>query len=257
MTNDQPKISIITVVFNAVRFLEGTIQSVLSQSYPNIEYIVIDGASTDGTVEMIKKYQDRISCWVSEADEGLYDAMNKGLKLANGDYVWFLNAGDRVFDAKTVGKLLACAKPETDVLFGEVMLVDEERCYLGTRSELTTQKLPKSLTWKSLRLGMVVCHQGFIVRKAIAPRYRKGNLAADIDWVIECLKRSKNVVNTHLLFAEYLQGGISKMQHQKSLTDRYLVLKNHYGWLPNLFHHFLILCRALWVKISRIGKESY
>jgi len=251
MTNYQPKISIITVTFNAVHLLEGTVQSVLSQTYPNIEYIIIDGASKDGTVGLIEKYQNRISYWVSEADGGLYDAMNKGLEAATGDYVWFLNAGDRVFEAATVGKLAACAKPETDVLFGEVMLVDEERCHLGTRSELTTQKLPKSLTWKSLRLGMVVCHQGFIVRKTIASRYREGNLAADIDWVIGCLKQSKNVVNTHLLFAEYLQGGISKKQHLKSLKDRFLVLKYHFGWFSNLFNHFIILCRALWIKISR------
>lgn len=87
--NQQPTFSIITITYNAERWLERTILSVLSQSYPDIEYILIDGASKDKTVEIIKQYESGISSWISEPDKGLYDAMNKGLKLATGDYVWF------------------------------------------------------------------------------------------------------------------------------------------------------------------------
>ena len=89
----QPVFSIITITYNASRWLEQTILGVLSQSYPNIEYIVIDGGSTDGTVDIIKQYASGISYWVSEPDKGIYDAMNKGLQKATGDYVWFINAG--------------------------------------------------------------------------------------------------------------------------------------------------------------------
>ena len=90
----QPTFSIITITYNAVRLVEQTLLNVLSQSYPNIEYIVIDGGSTDGTVDIIRRYESGLAYWVSEPDKGIYDAMNKGLQKATGDYVWFINAGD-------------------------------------------------------------------------------------------------------------------------------------------------------------------
>ena len=250
-------ISIITVVYNGENLLEGTIQSVLRQTYPNIEYLIVDGQSTDDTLSIIKKYGDKISKWISESDKGLYDAMNKSLDLATGDFVWFMNAGDRIFANDTVEKMVAQCTAETDILYGEVMLVDDARKHLGTRSELTTQKLPTNLNFNSLRKGMVVCHQGFLPRRTLAKKYIIGNLAADIDWVLNSLKHSRKNINTNLILAEYLQGGISKQQHQKSLKDRYQVLKNHYGFLPNLWNHFWIILRGIWFKIKRFNQDSY
>lgn len=183
---------------------------------------------------------------VSEPDEGLYDAMNKGQRMASGDFILFLNAGDRLFERTTVEKILHQATPDTDVLYGEVMLVTELRTHLGTRSELSTQVLPKNLTWESLRKGMVVSHQAFIARKAICPEYMADNLAADIDWVISILKRSRQNVHTGQVVAEYLVGGVSKQRHRESLWDRYEVLKKHYGFLPNLWAHVQIVWRGLW-----------
>ena len=90
----KPLVSIITAVYNGEKYLEKTIKSVLAQSYENIEYIIIDGSSTDGTIDIIKKYEDKISYWVSEKDSGVYEAMNKGLKVARGDYIAILNADD-------------------------------------------------------------------------------------------------------------------------------------------------------------------
>jgi glycosyltransferase involved in cell wall biosynthesis len=101
-----PKISIITVVYNAKSFLEETIESVLSQNFNNFEYIIIDGGSIDGTLDIIKKYQDRITLWVSEPDRGIYDAMNKGIKMAKGEFVCFINAGDVLLELPT-GDLLS------------------------------------------------------------------------------------------------------------------------------------------------------
>lgn len=250
-------ISIITVVFNGKNLIEATIQSVLNQTYPNIEYIIVDGNSTDGTLTIINRYADKISQWISEPDHGLYDAMNKSLDLATGDFVWFMNAGDRVFAEDTVEKMIAQLTPKTDILYGEVMLVNDARKHLGTRSNLTTQKLPNQLNFNSLQKGMVVCHQGFLPRKSIAKKYISNNLAADIDWVLNCLKQSRKNTNTHLILAEYLQGGISKQRHQQSFKDRYQVLKKHYGFAPNLWNHFWIIIRGTWFKISRIGKDSY
>src|SRR5690554_4553164 len=100
-----PKISIITVVFNGEKVLEKTMKSVFSQNYDNIEYVIIDGGSSDGTLKLIEKHKDRITYWSSEPDRGIYDAMNKGLKNSSGDYVWFLNAGDEIYAADTLHKV--------------------------------------------------------------------------------------------------------------------------------------------------------
>ena len=248
--------SIITVVFNGENLIEGTIQSVANQTYKGIEYLIIDGGSKDATVDIIekeaKKYPIR---WISERDKGLYDAMNKGLAMATGDFVLFLNAGDRLFSKDTIEKIAACATPETDILYGETMLVDEQYKHIGTRSELTVQKLPENLTWKSMSKGMVVCHQAFLPRLKGIPQYMPHNLAADIDWVIQCLQKSKETINTHTIISEYLMGGISKTRHQQSLKDRYQILKKHFGYVPNLCNHLLIILRAVFFKI--FNKNSY
>ena len=117
----QPTFSIITITYNAVRLVEQTLLNVLSQSYPNIEYIVIDGGSTDGTVDIIKRYESGLAYWVSEPDKGIYDAMNKGLQKATGDYVWFINAGDSLCSSDTVQSVvsrLQKRKTLPDIIYG-------------------------------------------------------------------------------------------------------------------------------------------
>src|SRR5579863_7406616 len=109
MTDFNPTLSVITIVYNNVRDIERTILSVLNQTYPHIEYIVVDGLSTDGTLEIIKRYKTKISKLISEKDEGIYDAMNKGLAVATGDYVVFMNSGDEFYEAETVSKVFAAS----------------------------------------------------------------------------------------------------------------------------------------------------
>jgi glycosyltransferase involved in cell wall biosynthesis len=250
--------SIITIVYNGASLIEGTMQSVINQSFTDWEYLIIDGASSDNTMAIVEKYQAQypfsISS-ISERDKGLYDAMNKGLKMAKGDFVLFLNAGDRLFDTHVLENVAAQIRPDTDVLYGETMLVDGDRTHIGSRSNLTVQKLPPQLQWQHMRMGMVVCHQSFFAARRIAPPYIEQNLAADIDWVIQCLKRSRGVVNTQLIVSEYLMGGVSKKRHQQSLKDRYHVLKKHFGFLQNFFNHILIMFRAGWFKV--LGKSFY
>ncbi len=252
--------SIITIVYNGEKLIHGTMQSVLNQTFTDYEYIIIDGNSKDATFKIVQDFQEKYPLSVkaiSEPDKGLYAAMNKGLALAAGDFVLFLNAGDHLFEPTTLGKLAECITPNTDILFGETMLVNDERQHIGTRSNLTVQKLPNKLTWRSLRLGMVVCHQSFLARRKLTPQYVEKNLAADIDWVIKCLKKTENSTNTHIVISEYLMGGVSKKQHQQSLKDRYAVLKTHYGFLPNLINHGLIILRALTFKLKNRNQQTY
>lgn len=119
--NNSPKISVITVCYNAKDVIEETMLSVIQQVYSNVEYIIIDGKSNDGTVDIIKKYEDRISYWVSEPDKGIYDAMNKGIAKASGDYINFMNAGDRFYDEHVL-EIVAENSGEYDVIYGDTMI---------------------------------------------------------------------------------------------------------------------------------------
>ena len=197
------KVSLVTVTFNSDQTLRDTIQSVFNQIYSDIEYIIIDGLSKDNTVDIIKEYEPRFKGrlrWVSEKDKGLYDAMNKGLHKATGDYVWFLNAGDTLPTADTIYRMVKRLDKRgiyPDVLYGETNLVDADGRSLGARR----LKAPKQLTWKSFRMGMLVCHQSFLVKRELAPDYDLNyRLVADYDWCIRCLKRSNTIHHTHMIF---------------------------------------------------------
>src|SRR5690606_38456206 len=124
--------SVITVVYNHVRDIERTLLSVLGQTYPNIEYIIVDGASTDGTLDILKNYESRFAKLISERDQGIYDAMNKGLHHATGDYVLFMNAGDEIYSNDTVSKIFA-HEPDADIYYGETEMYDDHWQSLGRR----------------------------------------------------------------------------------------------------------------------------
>ena len=124
MTN-YPKVSIITVVYNGIEFLEETIKSVIAQTYPNIEYIIVDGGSKDGTLDIIKKYEAHISKWISEPDKGIYDAMNKGIDLATGDWQNFLNAGDSFVDNNVLEKIFTTNLENITLVYGDIIAIRE------------------------------------------------------------------------------------------------------------------------------------
>ena len=247
-------ISIITITYNAEQFLERTIQSILAQTDQDFEYIIVDGKSKDGTLGIASTYKNRVNQLISEPDEGLYDAMNKGLKLAKGDFVWFMNAGDEINDNQAVEKIYQAISDKTDVLYGDTFFVDDDGNIQGLRSEITPHGLPKDLKWQDMKLGMLVCHQAFIARKSIAPLYMKNNLSADIDWEIECLKRANKVQYLDFVVAKYLTGGVSNQQLKRSLLDRYEVLKKHFGVVGAIIAHVQILWRGVSLIAKKRGK---
>lgn len=234
--NNKPLLSIITVVYNSEFLIEKTIKSVKAQTYTNIEYIIIDGNSSDNTLEIIQKYDNDIDFWISEPDNGLYDAMNKGIEYANGDYLWFLNSGDLIFEANTVEKIFK-EFDNQDIFYGETMMIDINSNNIGMRR----LKSPENLNWKSLQKGMVICHQAIIVKKSIASKYNLVfKFSADFDWVLNALKQSKRICNTHQIIVKYLQEGLSRNNIVKSLKERFKIMVKNYGILPTIFNHFLI-----------------
>lgn len=247
-------ITLITITYNAERFLERTIQSLVSQKGcvlgVDYEYLVVDGASTDGTLDLIRRYEAHISRWVSEPDRGLYDAMNKGQALATGEFVWFMNAGDELHDPHVLSRLLAAIRdnPQSDVFYGDALFVNDDGSPVGLRSAVTPHKLPHTLHWQDMAMGMRVSHQAFVARRAVAPSYPIDNLSADLDWEIRCLKAARQTTYLPFVLCRYLVGGLSVRKHRQSLIDRFKVLTWHFGLVQTLLNHGRIVWRALWKR---------
>lgn len=231
-----PKLSVITIVYNNAKDIERTMLSVLNQSYKNIEYIVIDGASNDGTLDIIRKYESRLAKLISEKDKGIYDAMNKGLAQATGDYVLFMNSGDEIYALDTVERIFASA-PNADIYYGETEMYDENWRSLGQRRH----RAPETFTWRSFKYGMSISHQAIYIKRSLTEPYDlRYKYSADIDWIIKIAKKGSNIVNTHLYVAKYLVGGMSKQKHRESLKERFKIFSHYYGFVANVINHAVI-----------------
>lgn len=245
-THIHPRFSIITVTYNAGKVIEDTIQSIINQTYKNVEYIIIDGGSKDNTLNIIDKYKNLISKVISEPDNGLYDAMNKGFKLATGDYVCFLNAGDCLHEDETLALMVKSVNKNylPDVLYGETAIVNSERHFLHMR-RLST---PEKLNWKSFKNGMLVCHQAFFAKREIAitePYNLKYRFSADFDWCIRVMKKSETLHNTNVTIIDYLNEGMTTQNHRASLKERFRIMCKHYGILSTSLYHIRFFVRAI------------
>ena len=238
----KPVLSVVTIVYNNARDIERTMLSVLNQTYPDIEYIVVDGLSNDGTLDIIANYKDSIAKFSSEQDEGIYDAMNKGLALATGDYVIFMNSGDEFFDADTVAAVFTSAD-DADIYYGETEMIDASGQSLGQRRH----KAPEQFDWRGFNVGMSISHQAIYIKHSLIEPYdRQYQLSADIDWIIRAAKKAKKIVNVNRYVAKYLVGGMSKTKHRQSLMERFDIMKRHYGLVPTVFNHFIIAANLGW-----------
>lgn len=243
-----PKFSIITVTYNADKVLEETIQSVMAQTYRHVEFLIIDGGSKDRTMSIVEKYKNRIHHIVNEPDKGLYDAMNKGIKLATGDYLCFLNAGDKFHENDTLQQTvhsLQHLKELPDVVYGETAIVDKQGHFLRMRRLAA----PEVLNWKSFKKGMLVCHQAFFSKREIAENelynlsYR---FSADFDWCIRIMKHSQTLHNTRLTLIDYLNEGMTTQNHKASLKERFNIMAKHYGWISTVLHHLWFVVRSIY-----------
>lgn len=256
------KISVVTITFNATSCLRRTLDSVLAQDYPWVEHWIVDGKSTDGTVAMAEHYRKQSAeagnshfvNILSEPDAGLYDAMNKGLRLVTGDYIIYMNAGDFFPSPDTLSTIARCARVNNlpAVIYGDTDIVDNTGMYIGRRHLLP----PEHLTWRSFRNGMLVCHQAFYARTDIA-RHHEYNLryrhSADVDWCIRIMKEadlaSLPLVNVHATVACYTREGNSTVNHRASLMERFSVMRSHYGLFITVAMHLWFIVRAAIRKI--------
>lgn len=237
---NNPKISIITVVYNGGQFLEETMQSVINQTYDNIEYIIIDGGSTDGTLDIIKKHEDRIDYWVSEPDKGIYDAMNKGIDVASGEWINFMNGGDIFFNKDTLKDIFRNYKDfsNIDILYGDLQ-VD----YGSFKRIVRIKKLQD--IWK----GMVFSHQSSF----ISAKYHKNNkytltynIAGDFEFFYNafCGKRVFRYINE--IIATNSIEGVSDINRLQTLRQQNRIINSYnYSMQKNLYFIFLYIDQIL------------
>jgi len=210
----KPLITIITVVFNGEKYLEETIQSVINQTYDNVEYIIIDGASTDGTLDIIKKYAGQIDYWVSEPDAGIYYAMNKGIELASGEWINFMNAGDGFYIETTIKNIFMDNKRECDLFYG-----DCEVLYDGfSRSQ-------KAGLFDCLWKGMMFSHQSMFIKADIQKR-NQYNILNQIGADFELIFKLKDNGSTFC----YINEKVSIVRAEGlSDTKRFGSIKSHWS----------------------------
>ncbi|MDD7437512.1 MAG: glycosyltransferase family 2 protein [Bacteroidales bacterium] len=237
------RISVVTICYNAYEELQHTLKSVAVQDYPHIEYIVVDGASKDDSHKLFEEYRAHIDVLISEPDNGIYDAMNKGIKVATGDYICFMNAGDTFHSPITLSKVFAQVGDNSpDIIYGETDLVDVQRNFIRHRR----LSAPQTLTKESFLRGMLVCHQSFYPRRDLVPLYNLSyRFSSDYDWCIRILEKSRHNHNAHLVLTDYLSEGVTTQNHRASLLERFHVMRRHYGFTRTLLSHLYIFIRSL------------
>lgn len=251
-------ITYVTITYNAETVLQRTLDSVLQQDYIHLRHLIVDGASTDGTLAMVNSYIARSNSAdnghevlvTSEPDHGIYDAMNKGLRSLTGDYVCFLNAGDYLPAADTASRIAKQVEQQPvlpAVLYGHTDIVDSQGHFVSHRR----LQPPERLTWRSFRQGMLVCHQAFYARADFAvqnPYDTSFRYSADVDWCIRIMHQAEQeqvpLLNLHIVVANYLEEGATTRNHRASLHERFSIMRRHYGLLSTLLMHAWFAVRA-------------
>ncbi|MGH2307046.1 glycosyltransferase family 2 protein [Aliarcobacter sp. ERUVET-8] len=236
------KISIVTIVLNDKINIEKTIQSVLNQNI-DIEYIIKDGGSTDGTLEMIEKYKDKINILVSEKDSGIYNAMNKAIDLANGEWICFMNSGDLFYDSNVLKNILPYLENSVDVVYG-----DQEVRYISKRKIVKANQSIKDI-WKGMRFS----HQSCFVKKDILKQYRfneTNHITADYELFYTLYKAEKKFKYIPLVVASVSAGGVSDIKRVESIVSRWNIIDKSFS--VNIYYLKLIIIEMIKPYIKRI-----
>ncbi|MDE6301275.1 MAG: glycosyltransferase [Muribaculaceae bacterium] len=243
--NESPLFSIVTITYNAGATVGRTLESIARQDFRDYEHIVVDGASCDATLQIVDAAAGsdhrRV---ISEPDEGLYDAMNKGLKAAKGDYLIFLNAGDKFHSHDTLSAIARTIREygRPGVVYGQTVLVDDEGRFIGPRH----LSAPACLRFEDFAKGMLVCHQAFVARRDITPEYNTHwRFSADYEWCLRCLAASESNVDTGEVLIDYLSEGLTTANRRKSLIERYKIMCKYYGTIPTTLRHLGFALRFL------------
>lgn len=247
--SEDVKVSIITVCLNSEKTIEITIKSVIDQTYPNIEYIIIDGGSTDKTVDVIKKYENRIAKWISEPDNGIYDAMNEGIVHSTGDILYFLNAGDYLYNNRIIEKIVDRFADDSIVaVYGNVEVVNDHKKKNIIRGCKVTHN---NLLYRRL------CHQALFVRRFLfdevglfSPSFK---LSADHEFIVKSIKKYPDDFRyINEIIAKYSDGGMScKMMEKTKIEDLKIILSN-YNMVQFLFGAVVCAYVILKYKIPQI-----
>ena len=239
-----PLFSIITVTYNAAGTIRPTLESVGSQTCTLYEHIIADGRSTDATLGIIDSMPDPRRRVTSRPDDGIYDAMNRAISEARGDYLIFLNAGDRLHSPDTLARYADAimANDYPGIVYGQTVLVDAQGRTLGPRH----LRAPERLTRESFADGMVVCHQAMAVLRRIAPFYNlKYRYSADYEWAIICLQHSRSNICLPCTVADYLSEGTTTAHFRESLLERFRIMATYYGLIPTILRHIRFAWRYL------------
>ncbi|MBD5266948.1 MAG: glycosyltransferase [Bacteroides sp.] len=250
-----PLFSIITVTYNAQETLPSTLKSVAEQSCRLFEYIIMDGDSSDKTLKIAIDAAIPEARVYSKPDKGIYDAMNKAMAVAKGDYLIFLNAGDSFHSSDTL-ETIARTIIDADypgIVYGQTDLVDSSRQFIAHR-HLTA---PESLDIKSFAEGMTVCHQAFIANRKLAQFYNlKYRYSADYDWCIRCLQRSRRNCYIPEVLIDYLVEGETTRHRRESLWERFKIMSYYYGLFPTIWRHIGFIPRYLKHKKELESKQK-
>jgi len=221
-----PKFSIITVCRNEAENIRQTCESICSQTYSDFEWIIIDGESTDGTLDILAEYSSKISCFVSEPDGGIYDAMNKGVQRATGEYLLFLNGGDYLADECALARVAAA--PDRDVLYGDLLyLRDDGTSYI--------QAFPDMLS-SGFLARRTLPHQASFIRRGLFLRYGMYDtsirISADYDLFVRFLHVHKaSYFHIPCVLAVFRSGGISCLKPHLNAMEYHEIRKKHFSWL--------------------------
>jgi glycosyltransferase involved in cell wall biosynthesis len=225
MAEERPRVSIVTVVLNGRSHVEDCIRSVLAQDYPAIEYHIVDGGSTDGTLDVIRRYEDRLTSWKSEPDRGIADAFNKGLAMASGDYVLFLNSDDLLAAPNAVGRAMRSAREAgfPDIVFGDCDVVERES---GAR--LRTLKM----AWSPLafRLGRMINHPATFTHASYFRKYGEFDASFRIAMDFELLARgilASRVLHVPGVLTLMRSGGVSTRDRDAAVNEIVRALKKN------------------------------